>query len=212
MKERPILFSGPMVKAILDGRKTQTRRIVKPQPPADFPTPIKCEWYAPTLVNHRGEDYPGKEAFGFADEESGWVCPYGAPGDRLWVRESFAIGPKDHGWGHVIYKATHSAGMNPLCEGFTPWKPSIHMPRWASRITLEIVEVRVQRVKEISREDCNAEGLDEEQLDGGSHCVDGMKSWHVWWMDLWNRVNGPGAWARNDWVWAMTFRKCAREA
>lgn len=207
MRERPILFSGPMIRAILDGRKTQTRRIVKPQPPPDyFTSPVKCEWYAPTLVNHRGEDYPGETVFGFGDEESGWVCPYGSPGDRLWVRESFAIGPKDHGWGQVIYKATHSAGLNPLCEGFTKWKPSIYMPRWASRITLEITDVRVQRVQEISEEDIRAEGVTLAPTELYPHTNTGSKlrrnfEW------LWDSVNGPGAWARNDWVWAITLKR-----
>lgn len=132
MTDKPILFSGPMVRAILDGRKTQTRRVVK------------------------GNPYIAKP------------LPY-APGDRLWCRETWAthpcaknaVSPKGHGhqWGSPIYRATFGAELDPKCEGFSPWASSIHMPRWASRLTLVVTEVRVRRLQEISREDAIAEGI-----------------------------------------------------
>jgi AraC-like DNA-binding protein len=144
MRERPILFNGDMVRAILAGAKTQTRRPVKPQP---------------------------RVAPGFYDIVSGLPpCPFGQPGDRLWVRETWASHPcggtqrhdpgDGHAWGSPIYRATFGAGLKPECEGFTPWRPSIHMPRWACRILLEIVSVRVERVMDISDDDARAEGFE----------------------------------------------------
>jgi hypothetical protein len=176
MKARPILFSAPMVRALLDGRKTQTRRVMKPQP---IGTPL------PQL----GEPGP---------------CPYGEPGSLLWVRERassywntwhyFADGPEK--WGRDVSEKTFS-------------RPSIHMPRCASRITLEITDVRVQRLQDISDEDAIAEGIEgvttELQLITRSPLQMGHAE-RVAFAGLWDHVNGAGAWAANPYVWALTFK------
>lgn len=173
MKERPILFSGPMVRAILAGKKTQTRRVVK-----------DLRWYEPPVkVAHIGNKVGTPEA----------LCPYGQPGDRLWVKETWSTTEQagDHvADAHVVYRAT-----DPDWETMDGWKwrPSIYMPRWASRITLEIVSVRIERLKEISESDSIAEG-----------CPSGCFS------ELWQSINGdtPGKrWADNPWVWVIEFRR-----
>lgn len=156
VKERPILFSGPMVRAILEGRKTQTRRVIKKHPLIDA-------GFTDEFIKHPGN-------------ASAFICPYGQPGDRLWVRESFqpllAEGVKwedadySTGEGYAINYVTTSSVVEfydcrndkAFCDRVTP---SIFMPRWASRITLEITDVRVQRLQEISEEDAKAEGLDD---------------------------------------------------
>lgn len=186
MTERPILFSAPMVRAILDGRKTQTRRVLKP----------------PMMR-----------------------VPY-APGDTLWVRETFAthfmaenrIYPKGqgHAWGSPIYGATYGAALNPQCEGFSPWRPSIHMPRWASRITLRVTDVRVQRVQEISEGDVYAEGaITDEWLEwredaGNVGLPEGsrIQSERDVFQNLWNSLHGiETCWDANPWVAAITFER-----
>jgi len=178
MSEKPILFSAPMVREILEGRKTQTRRVVKPQPIEGFDIANngRAEMYAPTCINKRtGEMYPGKEVFGVADAEQGFPCPYAsALGDRLWVRETFfdarpfkhqplfAAMDLDY-----IYRADYAyreGKREPSVIGLHHWKPSIFMPRIASRITLEIVSVRVERLRDISEDDAIAEGLHRDSL------------------------------------------------
>lgn len=233
--EKPILFTVPMVRAILDGSKTQTRRPVKPQPSAEeYYEHIDCEWYHPIVLDRHGEASPGEKVFGFANEDRGWKAPY-QPGDVLWVREKhrlvwdgslsdemieYAAGGElisldsfEHGISGLVaatlYGDEHACLSMKECGKYSntwPWRPSIHMKRWMARLFLEVTDVRVQRIQDISREDCHAEGLDEEQLDGGSHCIDGMKAWHVWMMDLWERQY-PGSWQRNDWCWCYTFKR-----
>ena len=233
--EKPILFSPWKVRAIYNGA-TQTRRPVKPQPSAEeYYEHIDCEWYHPIVLDRHGEASPGEEVFGFANEDRGWKAPY-QPGDVLWVRETWAFANSEDGPvvcyranfdrrylmddvgfrcadGSMNYDdprlkdasfAQWAVDFESGAEG--QWRPSIHMPHWAARLFLEVTDVRVQRIQDISREDCHAEGLDEEQLDGGSHCIDGMKAWHVWMMDLWERQY-PGSWQRNDWVWCYTFKR-----
>lgn len=219
MKERPILFSGPMVRAILDGTKTQTRRIVKPQPQfmqlqgaAHFLLPKQRAWESLGLNNwHR------------------WVqalCPYGQPGDRLWVRESyFQFGH----WEPVDGKRTKGGRQKwafipdrseiVFCEpGHTnvrkgrhhkdPATPAWHkrlgrfMPRAASRITLEITGVRVERLQDISGPDCWAEGIA-----NAGWCPEKYGSVTECYRTLWESINGPGSWAANPYVWAITFRR-----
>ncbi|MCA3380202.1 MAG: hypothetical protein ING08_08155 [Roseomonas sp.] len=211
MTERPILFSGEMVRAILDGRKTQTRRKMKVQPPPD--ARVTVEHYTSIVTDRRyGDMKPGKKVFGalWDGGECGLPCPYGQPGDHLWVRESGA-------WrdGVVAFAATDL--VLPLGQ---KWKPSIHMPRWASRITLRITDIRVERLQDISEEDARAEG---------ARRFDDLPSMHPygqdarWSMDVptttdqclgtarfsfahfWNSINGPGAWEANPWVWAISF-------
>jgi hypothetical protein len=140
MKERPILFNGDMVKAILDGRKTQTRRPIKDLPECTIidakraeidRDPHMAEWLLKTLK-----------------------CPFGQPGDRLWVRETWAH--HEGAVGGIIFKARCPENLAKAKK----WHPSIHMPRWASRITLEIAEIRVERVQDITEEDAMAEGFE----------------------------------------------------
>lgn len=211
VRERPILFSGPMVRAILDGRKTQTRRLVKPQPGAAGMEMLSGN------VSPRGERmrYHAIEVGGGYDAMF-WTCPYGQPGDRLWVKEACWIGEKAPqatmqvgGYDAGLATATHRFkayreewGDKKPWEAMGAvtgrWRPSIHMPRWASRITLEITNVRVQRLNDISDDDAKAEGWDAETA--GQHP-------YGWYRALWDEINGKGSWAANPWVWALTFRR-----
>lgn len=224
VKERPILFNGPMVRAILDGRKTQTRRLVKPQP---FVRP----WQA---ANGEVDD---AVFWRFGEEREDWpsaaTCPYGAPGDRLWVREAWKSSTyscddeptsDDHECSEhceqtlVYYAATPRVGLRakpdgarmrylddstPLSEWYERgWRPSIHMPRWASRITLEVTDVRVERLRIISDADARAEGVDGHEPCGdfGQAVSDFRK--------LWDSINGERApWSTNPWVWVVGFRR-----
>lgn len=149
MKERPILFSAPMVRAILEGRKTKTRRVVKPQPIERGGDSLSIS-YAAGKMNHMGpRDF-------MLEKLAQYGCPYGQPGESLWVREAFAtVGNVDPQW--LLYRASGYESEcarhgfdNPPPESEIRWKPSIHMPRWASRITLEITGVRVERLHDIS--------------------------------------------------------------
>jgi hypothetical protein len=195
MKERPILFNAEMVRAILDGRKTQTRRIMKfvetNQPPTNPDKFIATDGFLAT-------------------------CPYGIPGDRLWVRETWcavADGPIGICPG-IAYRVDNSiAWRDTLPDGTTvynaskpqiwKWRPSIHMPRWASRITLEVVSVRVERVQDIGDTDALAEGI-YPITDSLSNC-NGAR---YYFQSLWDSINAaPHAWADNPWVWVVEFRK-----
>jgi hypothetical protein len=177
MKERGILFSGPMVRAILEGRKTMTRRVVKPQP-----VDIHGSAFMKTIK-----------------------CPYGKPGDRIWVRETFRredLGEK------VWYRAdwNEKDAKELFIDQSGGWKPSIFMPRWASRITLEITNVRVERLQGISQDDAKVEGAD--GIDWG-HGRDygGPPDYIGGFKRLWESINGPGSWTANPWVWVVEFRR-----
>lgn len=211
VKERPILFSGPMVNAILEGKKTQTRRIVKPQPgklelPPDKPNALNCS-YAAFVWNER-ERPP---------ENIHIHCPFGSPGDRLWVRETFRLfnfEPHQHddmGECEIDYRATPNKTLEAIAdEAFTefgqksPWKPSIFMPRWASRIDLEITGVRVERLNDISEKDAEAEGAPM-----AHYLVDDQPtgSYDEGFAQLWESINGEGSWAENPWVWVVEFKR-----
>lgn len=205
MKERPILYCAPMVRSVLDGSKTQTRRVVKPS---------HCG-YA------RDSDTDGDLLAALdACDISQSISPYGQPGDRLWVRETFRE------WGgtekRIDYRATTDV-PNPDAN----WKPSIFMPRAASRINLEITAVRVERLHDISEADAVAEGLACITKDGdrtrkyGIPDADGMPGtddhgwpWNEWRSDpreayrkLWESINGPGSWDLNPWVWVIEFKR-----
>lgn len=252
MKERPILFSGEMVRALLDGRKTQTRRAIKPQPLG----------------------YTGRKFIVPDDSPKAWhdsddflsFCPYGQPGDRLWVRETWteehplAIqegrysqsgragipGPPPVSY-RVIYRADgeprqvwRNRGGHPYYTLEGPadeiaanyptvnsnytrgngkgvhWNPSIHMPRWASRILLEVTAVRVERLQEISEADAIAEGLDPpeqgtwrdysvrpEDNEGYDYCATARDSFRT----LIDTINGTGTWDANPWVWVVEFKR-----
>jgi hypothetical protein len=179
---RPILFSAPMIRALLDGRKTETRRVMKPQPVWD-------------------------------DGEIDIECPYGRPGDLLWVRE--------RGWLAKSKLAFIPHVMNeelsePASPDGTKYKaiPSIHMPRWASRLTLEITGTHAHRLQEISDEDAKAEGI--ENLGSGRT---GQTLWRNYgapqnpdlsarysFQTLWQSINGQESWGANPWIWALTFK------
>jgi hypothetical protein len=197
VKERPILFSGPMVRAILDGKKTQTRRAIKPRVGGL------------AGLNFWGWDYDravfGTDLLGPVQQVR---CPYGAPGDRLWVRETWLRNAHDE----VIYLADwREQGYE--WEGMG-WKPSIHMPRWASRLTLEITGVRVERVQDISEVDAQAEGVDREFRTVVMH-PRGVKDYHMplsyraGFANLWNQINADRGfeWEANPWVWVVEFRR-----
>ena len=184
-KERPILFSAPMVRAILAGAKTQTRRALR-----GFYPPNRPEYDS---ESGRLEWFNGDEVV------CGMRCPYGQPGDRLWVRETWAV---PHRYDHlgpsnipVLGVPTHYAATE--YRGGLLWRPSIHMCRWASRITLEVTDVRVERLQDISTVDCWAEGI------AASPDVDPVHEYR----DLWESINGPGSWDVNPWVWVVEFVK-----
>lgn len=201
MKERPILFSGEMVRAILNGRKTQTRRVMKPQPSL---TPSG-------LMNWKGSiigEVPHESGDFTRYDEVTPRCPYGKPGDRLWVREKFQYVTDWTGirTGNILYATTMSdkQGYGWGADTCVVWKPSIHMPRWASRITLEVVSVRVELVQDISEDDAKAEGV------LPVHCNGGDGATHVGgFYFLWGEINekrGYG-WDTNPWVWVVEFRR-----
>ena len=181
MTDRPIIFSAPMVRALLDGRKSQTRRVLKPQPNASW-----------GLIDLQ-------RAAALA------TCKY-APGDRLWVKEGWGMGLSDHG-DCPRYRATmdYMCGekIKPPHEGLFVWKSPIFMPRRFSRLTLIVTDVRVQRVQEISRGDAMDEGCPFANMADGPNPRD-------WYRDIWNSIHGPDAWDANPWVAAISFetRRC----
>lgn len=204
MKERPILFSGPMVRALLDGSKKQTRRVVKPQP--DTAHDGEPYWF---IGGYRVWGYRPAPAVPLRAGGNPLPCPYGQRGDRLWVRESFAhmyrdnAQPEKRAPEDVAYMADN---LTPDPYVYGSWKPSIHMPRWASRITLEITSVRVERLQDISADDARAEGCPDRHIPGAEQAsVDLLAK--LWYHDLWEQINGPDSWAANPWVWAIEFRR-----
>ncbi|HGM4943631.1 TPA: morphogenetic protein [Serratia marcescens] len=203
MKERPVIFNGEMVRAILDGRKTQTRRTLTDR-----------QLHLIDVASQAGECYPLESGIDHANSQSYYRehCPFGQVGDRLWVREAFQgpLIPED--------ELSEYLGANPdkfqspaYCEyaadgGAKPeyvdsdentrygWRPSIHMPRWASRITLEITGVRVERLQDISESDAIAEG--------------GTKHFNIdWFGPLWASIYGEESWGANPWVWVIEFKR-----
>jgi len=245
-KERPVLFSAPMVRALLDGSKTQTRRVVK----LPHANPLG-QWEPTTWGGANG----GRTEAGATVPEQGAIwhtrtgdtvtCPYGQPGDRLWVRETWGVVsnawdtdgnlvdwmpdrlatpiiemPFGQGYysGHAIYAADGGyewAGDDDgVGETRSAWHPSIHMPRAASRILLEVVSVRVERLNAISSDDCRAEGI--RQCDGigtnaqildlarrmGTHTDEVLR-----YATLWEQINGAGSWDTNPWVWVVEFKR-----
>jgi hypothetical protein len=235
MKERPILFSVEMVRAILEGRKSMTRRVVKPQPyllyrPETYKTKVdnwgQCAWIDEEgYCEHiRGHDHPAYT-----------VCPYGMIGDRLWVREKWRPlfddpdSTSHFGLGDCIQYAADMKKHKPsgldektgyrfdvMCEfgNENPnWKPSIFMPRWASRITLEMTGVRVERLQEITETDALREGIFEFNGLGfygydktgtpGLHCCDSARETF---RCLWEKINGRESLDKNPWVWVVEFK------
>lgn len=242
IKERPILFSAPMVRAILEGRKTVTRRAVKIQPHIDASGNF-C-----VGSSNYGQDGYGKPV---TKHFVNGCCPYGKPGDRLWVRETFALLGNEDGccidWqdnlvkgdergAARIYRAscpTGDYGLNqiPAKAEWKPdteameydgaWRPSIHMPRWASRILLEITDVRVERLQDGEGETaCEsryvAEGINRIHQGDGDYAFHPFKSEPgpgSWtdpfdaWRELWVGINGAESWNANPWVWVVEFKR-----
>ena len=239
MRERPILFNAEMVRAILDGRKTQTRRPVKPQPDMEIDgekCPDGSGGWSWSPVWPKGHKWAGRTL--------GWTgCPLGKPSDRLWVREAWQEffddemmplrprGPRGRlgspSWpdrfSHVFYRADGPVPVQPPL-GRANWRPSIHMPRWAARIILEITNVRVERLQDISEADAMAEGcafesgweescgegyasgggfLDYGSKDDAYSCRTAIGSYRT----LWDSLYGPLAWDANPWVWVGEFRR-----
>lgn len=196
MKEQPIIFSGEMVRAILDGCKTQTRRIVKPEP---------------ENIQSLGE---GSNCFSITQKVGGIIwrpCPHGSLGDRLWVRETWKPDHSLSGGGIPRMGITFGDAVtfkegNPDQTG--PWKPSIFLPKWACRITLEITKVRVERLQEISGEDARAEGIKPSiQRSMEQFNLNSPQAYIQSFFDLWDSINGKGAWDANPWVWVLEFKK-----
>jgi hypothetical protein len=193
MKARPILFNGPMIRALLAGSKTQTRRVVKPQPNSGPNGEMVCL---------------GGEEWGLLDGilSGDWRCPYGRPGDLLWCRET---------WAHVHGITQRPAAIyrsDPMYDGCKPgdfpwqWRPSIHMPRWASRITLEITDVAVDQVQEISGIDARREGVSVPAHipHDGADLYWARREFRSLWDSI-NAARGFG-WDANPWVWCLSFR------
>ncbi|WKL57275.1 hypothetical protein Q1W73_16655 [Asticcacaulis sp. ZE23SCel15] len=195
-KERPILFNAPMVRALLDGHKTQTRSAVRPQPPED--------WRLHGYGELNGYDKDGELSpdvivgWGAINEDGdyGIKSPHGQPGDRLWVRETW----------RPVHSGDPSKGAQYYADvgrDQTIWKPSIHMPRWASRITLEITDIRVEALQDISEADAIAEGCK------GINCPpdhnDDLSPQEEY-RTLWETINGKGSWNANPWVWVVEFK------
>jgi hypothetical protein len=199
MKERPLNLKAWEVRAILDGRKTQIRRVVKNQGQAwkfwrMFPT-------------ERGDRF----AFRCNLTTHDIRCPYGQPGDRLWVRETFFHEPEEYDYvsGRVRVRPVKLYRADGHGDWIGKWTPSIHMPRWASRITLEMESVRVKRLHEISEEDAKAEGIFEVRDEWAGKCGDFDETLtdRQLYSILWESINGPGSWGANPWVWVVTFRR-----
>ncbi|WP_418611627.1 hypothetical protein AB4W76_22260 [Klebsiella pasteurii] len=256
MKERGMIFNGEMTRAILDGRKTQTRRIMKVQPSEDFTpmnmaleTDYKARWYTPGIVDKDGYLQPAsKEVFGVSNENEGYSCPFGAVGDRIWLRETWGVVsheldedgriqpwtpdrpataihemPFGNGYysGHAIYAADGDftwGDDDGYEDGRSCWKPSIHMPKAASRILLEITDVRVERLNAISEEDAKEEGVgtavwfaakgipESEWTSLGEHGA--MQASYInRFATLWETIYGEESWKANPWVWVIEFKR-----
>lgn len=198
VKERPILMHARSINGILKGRKTQTRRIMKQQP----------------SVTSKSDGLWPDEKAQFVRNRAQYIrdcCPYGQPGDRLWARET---------WGGddlcgFAYRADHPDWPRFQGDGEQPdskWKPSIHMPRKASRLSLEITGIRVERVQDISEADAKSEGCQAADYATGRECIldPSMGSYRLHFQSLWDDTNGKGAWDRNDWCWVVDFKRIAQ--
>lgn len=235
-KDRPILFQGAMVRAILNGTKTQTRRAVKMPPSWDC---IAYADWGDGWWPYRSDD---GESPSYDNNEIPLRCPYGRAGDRLWVRETWQEDPEDDGtWAYTPYMGCKGSPLSDIPRKFQKpehciyregwdgsplvWRPSIHMPRWASRILLEVVSVRVERLQDISEADALAEGIstvrtkewDLEHFPAWRKAFDEAcaaherppvgplpsEAYHA----LWESINGAGKWDANPWVWVVEFKR-----
>lgn len=214
MKERGMIFNSEMVRAILDGRKTQTRRIMKEQPVlnGNFYEVFGSAW------SKGMTSIPAVPGHSLSTR-----CPFGAVGDRIWVRETFRVHSRATDVATLVYKAsernswteqTHRVPVAVCNKPATPekWTPSLHMPRWASRILLEITDVRVERLNAISEEDARAEGI----IDGGClncgepepcGCANPEPDATDAFAYLWQSIYGQESWNANPWVWVISFKR-----
>jgi hypothetical protein len=221
MTERPILFSAPMVRALLDGSKTQTRRMVKPQPGEHHwqtmpgyalrvSDPVACtDGRMHVRFHHTIPQNPHWDKAGDAS------CPYGKPGDHLWVREAWRAPlayeltkPSNIPPGTPLsYEADGGGNLPRLNAG--KLRPSMFMPRWASRTTLEITGVRLERLQDISDADCIAEGIGLNPSAAGVTLTfpPGASACKAGYQALWEQLNGPESWAANPHVWVIEFRR-----
>ena len=211
MKERPILFSASMIRALLNGTKTQTRRVVKPQFAADA-LPVEM----PAIDPAWGWVIPGHSGVWWCDAAANpddlRRCPYGQPGDRLWVRESWRAPlayeltpPRDIQPGTPIAFQADGAGTLPHIN-VGKLRPGMFMPRWASRILLEITDVRVERLQDINEADAVAEGSFTWAGEQDTPVRDLIEARLVY-RQLWEQINGTGSWDAIPWVWAVSFRR-----
>lgn len=230
MKERPVIFNGEMVRAILDGRKTQTRRLVpewqRPKPYPENDGEPHYNWMAVAQSDRRwGYGVFGETEEACAKELSIMApCPFGNAGDRLWVRETFmdltgtgieATTGKFEGFAYRADTPAGSYGDEVRKEYGLKWTPSLHMPRKACRILLEITAVRVERLNDISEEDAEAEGIDMEALYDSQDCYDCIADHNMTgrptvtgaFKYLWESIYGVDSWNANPWVWAISFRR-----
>ncbi|EHU00526.1 phage-related protein [Pantoea stewartii subsp. stewartii DC283] len=212
------------------------RRIMKVQPSEHFnpmnmalETDYTARWYTPGVVDKHGYLQPAKkQVFGVAGEDEGYICPFGALGDRLWVREAWMPdAPRDGTWADVEFYGCKGSPLSMIPKRFRKpehcihraswngsemvgWTPSIHMPRWASRITLEITGVRVERLQDISQEDAHSEGLEltgwrptYNDPDSGGEVMTPYDNF----AELWESIYGEESWQANPWVWVIDFKR-----
>lgn len=212
MKERPILFSTPMVQAILAGNKKQTRLVVKSKskllPPAEVVNFHQVgKWFhfentAETATTYFEDGKPELKTWTF-------TCPYGEPGDRLWVRETWRkVDPSECGCSDLCPHASGGyAYLASSDDNEAKWKPSIHMPRVVSRILLEITKVRVERLNDISGDDAKAEGFKGNIWNSPTARKCEKDYWAInWFRALWETINGQLSWHKNPWVWVVEFK------
>ncbi|KAF6684994.1 hypothetical protein [Pantoea sp. EKM20T] len=225
MRERPILFNADMVGAVLDGRKTQTRRII--QSPAKN---MQASGHKVIEYREPGDKWYGEHVFSMRNQSGTWCdytkeqflakCPFGAVGDRLWVRETFRVHSRATDVATLVYKASEQQSWTqqthrvPIEKCNKPavvdtWTPSIHMPRWASRITLEITCVRVERLNSMTEKDALAEGCL-----GGHDSIPGYQysaTPHEHFHHVWQSIYGADSWQANPWVWVIEFKRVEGE-
>lgn len=212
MKERGMIFNSEMVRAILEGRKTQTRRIMKVQPGTpEFGLRRIIE---SSKANENGMYFWSQDdACGIKARSKPFLFPYGEVGDRIWVRETFRVHSRATDVATLVYRAsvrnswteqTHRVPVAVCNKPATPekWTPSIHMPRWASRITLEITDVRVERLRDLSEEDAKSEGI----IPSAGGVLPGWE-YRINFRDLWMDIYGTDNWEANPWVWVIEFKR-----
>lgn len=228
MRERPILFNADMVRAVLDGRKTQTRRIIQS-------AAKNMQARGHEVISHRaaGDKWYGDYVYSMRDRSGVWQdftndqflakCPFGVVGDRLWVRETWMPdAPRDGSWGDVEFYGCKGSPLSMIPERYRKpehcihraswdgsemvgWTPSIHMPRWASRITLEVTGVRVERLNSMTEKDALAEGCL-----GGHDSIPGYQysaTPHEHFHHVWQSIYGADSWQANPWVWVIEFKR-----